>query len=328
LYNIRSDVKNFYIFDFQIAIKPPVGYTFSYESPWLILRSFLLYFVFLSVNVSARGSETGNKVTSSDNGAVLYEFLRTFWHIPVLMLVMIVTIVLLVRQRVKNIKRREHEKSILQQQLMQTEMRALRSQMNPHFIFNAINSIQHYVLTSEKELANKYLVKFSKLMRNILDQSKEELISLKEEIETVGLYLEIESLRFNNAFVYSISCDKDINIGGIRLPPLLIQPFVENAIWHGLLLKEGEKRLEIRVYTRNESLMIDVEDNGIGREMADKFRKDEFQRRSLGMDITYSRLQVLKKMHGVDISFRVQDKRENNSPTGTKVILEIKNLPS
>src|SRR5690606_25820377 len=126
------------------------------------------------------------------------------------------------------------------QQLAKSEMKALRNQMNPHFIFNAINSIQHYVLTNERELANRYLVKFSKLMRNILELSKEELITLTEELETARLYLEIESLRFNNAFGFTIGCESGIDPSSIKLPPLLVQPFIENAIWHGLLLKEGE----------------------------------------------------------------------------------------
>ena len=113
--------------------------------------------------------------------------------------------------RLEAVRRRESEKKELQQQLLQSELKALRSQMNPHFIFNAINSIQHYVLTNEKELANKYLVKFSKLMRNILDLSKEELISLGEELETVRLYLEIEALRFNNSIGFSINCDPAVD---------------------------------------------------------------------------------------------------------------------
>src|SRR3954470_15346407 len=112
---------------------------------------------------------------------------------------LIAGLILFFRWRVRQEKERAAERNETQQRLAQSEMRALRSQMNPHFIFNAINSIQHYVLTNEKELANKYLVKFSRLMRNILELSKEELISLKEELETARLYLEIESLRFNNA---------------------------------------------------------------------------------------------------------------------------------
>ena len=221
--------------------------------------------------------------------------------------------------------RRDVQRStLLQQRLMQSELRALRSQMNPHFIFNAINSIQHYVLTNERELANKYLVKFSRLMRNILDLSKEELISLQDELETVKLYLEIEALRFNNAFNFSIECEPSIDPEKVKIPPMLIQPFAENAIWHGLLLKEGSKELVIRITRERKSLRIAVDDNGIGRESAGKFTNQELKRRSHGMEITRTRLDVLRSVQGIDISLNVIDKKDDaERPTGTRVVLEM-----
>lgn len=214
-------------------------------------------------------------------------FFENYWYVAVLLLVILFITWVITRYWLNSVRKREQEKSTLQQQLHQTEMRALRSQMNPHFIFNAINSIQHYVLTNEKELANKYLVKFSKLMRNILDLSKEEVISLSEELETAKLYLEIESLRFNNAFTFTFSVHPDIDPAIIKLPPLLIQPFVENAIWHGLLPKEGLKELCINVFRNGKMIIIEIDDNGIGREAAKKFKTGEFQRRSLGMDLSW-----------------------------------------
>lgn len=216
------------------------------------------------------------------------------------------------------------DNQLLQQRLMQSEMRALRSQMNPHFIFNAINSIQHYVLTNERELANKYLVKFSRLMRNILDLSKEELICLGDELETVNLYLEIESLRFNDAFSFSIRCDSSVDPSKVKIPPMLIQPFAENAIWHGLLLKDGPKELVITINRDNGKLRIAVDDNGIGRESAGRFRNQELRRRSHGMEITRSRLDVLKAVHGIDITMHVIDKTDEASRSaGTRVVLEL-----
>jgi hypothetical protein len=247
-----------------------------------------------------------------------------YWHVHLTFLAVASAAFGLVRTRRRSVQRREKEKTLLQQQLVQSEMRALRSQMNPHFIFNAINSIQHYVLTNEKELANKYLVKFSRLMRNVLELSKEELITLREELDTVQLYLEIEALRFNNAFVFSVSCDPSVDVQQVKLPPLLIQPFVENAIWHGLLLKEGSKELNIHV-TRNDRgvVIIRVDDNGIGRETAGSFRNKELKRRSFGMEITQSRLKVLQTVHGLPIAFWVIDKRDEKGSKGTTVVIEI-----
>jgi anti-sigma regulatory factor (Ser/Thr protein kinase) len=254
----------------------------------------------------------------------LVELLKAFWYLPVLLLIVVLIAWLAIRWRIKYIHKKEKEKNSLQQKFAQMEMMALRSQMNPHFIFNAINSIQHYVLTNEKELANKYLVKFSQLMRNILDLSKQELITLKEELETINLYLDIESLRFNNAFNFSLDVAANVNPNDIKLPPLLIQPFVENAIWHGLLLKEGRKELRISVFLKQQNLVIEIEDNGIGRAAAEKFRNKELKRRSFGMDITNDRLNVLEKVFGIAISFTVVDKMSDaGEPQGTKVIINI-----
>jgi hypothetical protein len=261
----------------------------------------------------------------NSNAIRLKELLRTLWYIPVIMLLLLIITILIVRWRIAAIRKREQERNEMDRQLAQMEMKALRSQMNPHFIFNAINSIQHYVLTNEKDLANKYLVKFSQLMRNILELSKQELISLKDELDTIRLYLEIESLRFNNAFSYSLDISDNINTSDFRLPPLIIQPFVENAIWHGLLLKEGIKDLRISVTKKDETIFIEIDDNGIGREASSRYRNNEMKRRSFGMEITRDRLDILEKIFGIIMTFEVTDKTDAaGASTGTKVLLQIK----
>ncbi len=255
----------------------------------------------------------------------LLALFKQFWYIPLLLILLIVLVIVLIRWRINYFRRKEKDRNDLQQKFAQMEMKALRSQMNPHFIFNAINSIQHYVLTNEKELANKYLVKFSQLMRNILDLSKQELINLKDELETVKLYLDIESLRFNKAFNFAITVAGDVSVNDIKLPPLLVQPFVENAIWHGLLLKEGDKKLQISVFKRENNLVIEIDDNGIGREASEKFSNKELKRRSFGMDITQDRLSILDMVFGISISFNVLDKKDDNGMSlGTTVFINIK----
>jgi LytS/YehU family sensor histidine kinase len=257
-------------------------------------------------------------------GNSIADISRSIWYLVLVIILLVLFTMVFIRWRLRLISQREKENNLWQQQVLQTEMRALRSQMNPHFIFNAINSIQHYVLTNEKELANKYLVKFSKLMRNILDQSKEELISLQDELETVKLYLEIESLRFNNAFQATFDIDDAVRGRNIVLPPLLIQPFAENAIWHGLLLKEGAKELNISIRIVNNATVIEIDDNGIGRSAAEKYRNKELERRSLGMEITQARLNLVRQAHGIFISFKITDKVDNaGTPLGTNVIIKI-----
>ena len=266
---------------------------------------------------------TGNPVHSKK--AYVLEFIRRYWLLPVLILISLISVTLIVRWRINYIRKNERLQNEIQNKFAQMEMKALRSQMNPHFIFNAINSIQHYVLTNEKELANKYLVKFSQLMRNILDLSKQELISLASELETINLYLDIESLRFNNAFSYSIDVLPGIFLKDVRIPPLIIQPFVENAIWHGLLLKEGNKKLTISVSKNEKFLIIEIDDNGIGREASQKFSDKELKRRSFGMDITQDRLNILEKVFGLEISFHIIDKKDNKGlALGTTVFINVK----
>lgn len=252
-------------------------------------------------------------------------FFKKAWPFILAGVFLVLIVILVIRWKINYVRKKEKEEALLQQRFAQMEMKALRSQMNPHFIFNAINSIQHYVLTNEKELANKYLVKFSQLMRNILDLSKQELISLRDELDTIRLYVDIEALRFNNAFNFKMTIAENVNVNDIRLPPLLIQPFVENAIWHGLLLKEGDKELNINIFQKDSEVVIEIDDNGIGRAAAEKFSNKELKRRSFGMDITNDRLSVLEKVFGITISFRVLDKSSSmGNSAGTSVIINIK----
>lgn len=332
--NFKGFVTNYAITDSVI-----LGYTgnnmpeaFKYRNySWLngCLDDIKFYNRLLSEeDVKSLYNEPDPKLAGKPNPSETPNYLALldrFWYIPVSLLIIIIVTIIVIRWRINYFRQKEKANNELQQKFAQMEMKALRSQMNPHFIFNAINSIQHYVLTNEKELANKYLVKFSQLMRNILDLSKQELISLKDELETVKLYLDIESLRFNNAFSFSVDVSPEISLNDIRLPPLLIQPFVENAIWHGLLLKEGNKKLTIAVFKKESNLIIEIDDNGIGREASQKFSSKELKRRSFGMDITQDRLSILDKVFGISISFLVIDKMDDkNVSSGTKVLINIK----
>ena len=267
----------------------------------------------------------GIKNEPSKNEIDFKELLKKFWYLPAGFLMLLLLTLFIIRWRIKYIINRDKEKNDLQQQLVQMEMQALRNQMNPHFIFNAINSIQHYVLTNEKELANKYLVKFSKLIRNVLELSKQELITLKDELETIKLYVEIESLRFDDAFDFVLNVQEDINDNEIKIPPLIIQPFVENAIWHGLLLKKGKKELTINVSYKDFILRIEIDDNGIGRKASSEFKNAETPRKSFGMEITQSRLNVFEKTYRISTTFEVMDKMsELNAPLGTNIIITMK----
>jgi len=250
-------------------------------------------------------------------------FWKTWWFMGLGSFLLILVILIIFKWRVSLVRKRSKEKSDLQEQLGQMEMQALRSQMNPHFIFNAINSIQHYILSNEPLLANKFLVKFSKLIRNVLEQSKQELIPLTEEIETLRFYIEIESLRFEDSFNYNILISDKLDQGRLRIPSLILQPYVENAIWHGLLLKKGKKELIIDIHEKNGYLIIEIDDNGIGRQASSAFKREETKKRSLGMEITRGRLDLLSRSLGVQVDVQIIDKiNEENEAAGTTVIIK------
>jgi LytS/YehU family sensor histidine kinase len=197
-------------------------------------------------------------------------------------------------------------------------MQALRSQMNPHFIFNALNSIRSIVQKGENEKAEKYLTKFGKLLRMILESSDKFKIQLSEEIELLKLYIEVESLRFDENFNHEIIVNADIDL--IKIPPLLIQPYVENAIFHGLLPKIGQKNLKIEITELHDLLKICIEDNGIGRKKVDNSQVLNTQKhKSKGTQLTYDRLKILGENSDVEFI----DLVENHIPTGTKVIMTI-----
>jgi tetratricopeptide (TPR) repeat protein len=219
----------------------------------------------------------------------------------------------------------DREQAILKQNAAELEMQALRAQMNPHFIFNCLSSINHFILKNETEAASDYLTKFSRLVRMVLNNSKKTFITIEDETDMLKLYLELERLRFRNSFDYSISFTNPIDIDNIFVPPLLLQPFVENAIWHGLMHKEGQGRLEIELSIDDRTLICVITDNGIGRKNAAKFKsKSSEKQKSLGLHITRDRLALLNKNIDQPSSFNFEDITDGEgNAAGTRVILKI-----
>ncbi len=192
---------------------------------------------------------------------------------------------------------KEKEKSKVNILIAESKLSALQARMNPHFISNAINSIQRYILKNQADEAQHYLTKFSRLIRMVLQQSAERFLTLQKEIETLTLYLELEKLRFREAFEYRITLAPEIHPHELLVPTMLLQPYVENAIWHGLIPLEGERRgqLNIHVGLSLSGLKISIEDNGIGRQRAMNYQKEDY-RLSSGMMLTEDRLQALQQI--------------------------------
>ncbi len=213
-----------------------------------------------------------------------------------------------------------------EKKVLTLEQDMLRSQMNPHFLFNSLNSIKLYIINNEQKNAVHYLNKFSKLVRKILEASSVKEIALADELETVELYMNIEDIRFSNEINFNIIIQEDIDPQLVKIPSLILQPFLENALWHGLSSKEGEKKIDLHVSKTGEgSMTITITDNGIGREAAEKIKKGKvLKRKSVGIDITKERLANFAKEYKNPFSLNIVDLYdEQQRPSGTSVVLII-----
>jgi tetratricopeptide (TPR) repeat protein len=213
-----------------------------------------------------------------------------------------------------------------QRKLMNIEQNLLRAQMNPHFIFNSLNSIKLYIIQNRQKDAAIYLSKFSKLIRAILNSTIEKETSLDTEIDTINLYVSIENSRFMDEIEYEINVDESLDLQKIKIPSLLTQPFIENALWHGLSPKKGEKKLTINVFPKDKThFTIEIVDNGIGRNRAMEIKKSRtFKRTSIGISLSKERLAYFSKQfkNTYDLKFVDLEDNEGNSK-GTKVMINI-----
>lgn len=253
-------------------------------------------------------------------------FWQTSWFKALVALLLAGAITFAVRWRLKNGRRQERLRSDFERRIGEVEMSALRAQMNPHFLFNSLNSINRYIVKHEPRIASEYLTKFSRLMRSVLNNSKEKLVPLKDELEALTLYIDLEALRFTNKFDLRSQVEVDRDPALIMVPPLMLQPFVENAIWHGLMQKkEGEAVLSLHVSHQQGVLRCTIEDNGIGRAQAAAIRSlSAIQRPSYGTRITQERLDLLKRLYGMEVQVVYTDLMDAaQRPLGTRVTLTI-----
>jgi ligand-binding sensor domain-containing protein/anti-sigma regulatory factor (Ser/Thr protein kinase) len=254
---------------------------------------------------------------------ILPPFWQTWWFRFLALLAILTVAFLLIKRRMNALK----AKALLKQQYTELEIKALRSQMNPHFIFNSLNSISMLVAGKQNEMGLEYLNKFSKLLRLVLDESENNFISLKDEIKILELYLQMEQLRFGDSFAYTIHVEEGLDEEETMLPSFIIQPIAENAIWHGLMHKQGNKRLIIEFHQRNNTLQCIIKDNGIGIEAAKKMKEQRLngvEQKSKGLQIVKDRIKILGEQSGIHTRFLMEDmKNETGLITGTKVTLEI-----
>ena len=200
-------------------------------------------------------------------------------------------------------------------------LKSLRSQMNPHFIFNALNSVNQFIAVNDERAANKFLSDFSKLMRLVLDNSQKDFITLAEEQEIISLYLKLEHNRFRDKFNYTFEVDDEITLDSVEIPPMLIQPYIENAIWHGLRYKEEIGQLDVKFSLRYQKIIVEIADNGIGRKRSAELKTtNQKSHKSTGISNTQERVTIINKVYHKNYNVLVSDLNELE---GTLVTIEL-----
>ncbi|MES2774171.1 MAG: two-component regulator propeller domain-containing protein [Bacteroidota bacterium] len=260
-------------------------------------------------------------VESTKEAIFSFEIRPPFWQRLWFRLLIAGLVIAAIYYFVKQRERKIQKENDLVLKMSELKLTALQSQMNPHFIFNSLNSIQNYIMQQKPVEAARYLSKFSKLIRRILDHSFNHLEPLTEIVETIKMYVELEAFRFSNEFKYHIELRDEDEIGRVELPPMLLQPFVENAIIHGLMPKEGDKHLDILMEQKNGQVIISIDDNGVGR-------KGEVEKRpghiSRAEKIVNDMLQTMENLQGVQPAINFIDKKnEDGEAAGTRVEIVV-----
>jgi tetratricopeptide (TPR) repeat protein len=205
-------------------------------------------------------------------------------------------------------------------QISDIEMKALRAQMNPHFIFNSLNSVGDYIAKNDRKMADEYLTKFARLIRLILENSERKQISLSQDLKALELYMQLEAIRLNNKFSYEIIVDNAIDVENTLVPPLILQPFIENSIWHGIAKKNGKGKITIHIKPEGEMITCIVEDDGVGRKNSNELTESvgDPNKKSLGMKITNARIDILNKVKKSAATVKLSDLQQ-----GTRVEVKL-----
>ncbi len=263
------------------------------------------------------------KITSAKNRQI-------YWLVSIISLLLFLGIIGYYIN-LKNNQKRKNEilKAKAAHDLLQIEMEALRARMNPHFLFNSLNSIKSYITKNDAREASNYLTKFSTLVRMILNHSKEKVISLEDELKAINYYLEIEKMRLKDTFDFVITIDESLDVSDIFVPPSIMQPFAENSIWHGFSQIAHKGLLQINLSGDNKKVIIEIEDNGIGREKAKLLKMENSSYRSMGTNIIKKTVEVFNQEKLINLDIKTIDLyTPNREPQGTKVIIIINAVSS
>jgi ligand-binding sensor domain-containing protein/anti-sigma regulatory factor (Ser/Thr protein kinase) len=300
------------------------GFTWSYTSARDIVFDPLPYGDYkLEIQAKMRDGIWAGQNQLSIDFTVRPPFWRAIWFIVLAILIVAAAIFMIVRWRIMQIRRKEEEKTAMNKKLVEMEMKALRAQMNPHFIFNVLSSIQYYILYNDSVSAQNYLSKFARLIRITLDNSRVTFVSLEKELTLLKLYLDLENLRFEEKFMYEIDVDAGINQEEVLIPNFLLQPYVENAIKHGFRGRPSSF-LSVRLWPRQGKIVCTITDNGVGRvEAAKAHNRENDVHTSAGTLIIRDKIEALKIHFNYHLSSDTIDVVEEGVVKGTQVVLEF-----
>jgi hypothetical protein len=327
IYNLKHNENNIYVKFEGISFKNNNNVLYRYmmkgvDTAWIYTKNRGLRFSFLppgkyELLISAMNpDEVWNKQPLKMTFNIRKPYWKTSVFIGLGIILFITLIYVIFRYRLNEIKK----KTTIENQLNKCINQALVNQMNPHFLFNALNSINNYILINDKNEASKYLTKFSGLIRLILENSQKEYISVNEEIKTNKLYLDIESGRLKNGLEYEFIIEKSIDQFSTKIPSLLIQPFLENAIWHGIQLLDKKGEITVTISKKELFLHIEVKDNGIGRKKSMELNNNnKLKNHSMGIEISRKRINILEQLYPNGVNIEYQDLYDKSKAVGTLV---------
>lgn len=321
-----NDDLEFYFKAFSYSIQGQVGYQYRTTDKWQDLPGSVDRVKLSALSPGRYTFEVRAKHPAggvSDSRALPFRVIAPFWQRPWFIVISIIVFwsiaALIFWLRVRTVRRQAR----INAQLIQSQLTALKAQMNPHFMFNALTSIQDLIVRQDTRKSSHYLSRFAVLLRRILETSEQQSIGLDDELEILQLYLELEKLRFGDEFKYDIILDESVVPSQIRIPSLIIQPFVENGIKHGLLHKKGEKHIRIS-FRLQEQLICEIEDNGVGRKKSNEIKIRSGQtHQSFATQATERRIELLQRISRKNYQVAIDDLERNGVATGTRVVVMI-----
>jgi ligand-binding sensor domain-containing protein len=331
MYNLDADQRDLIISFFGISFRSLVNTRYRYKmeglhNDWIETSDLSVQYTSLPAGKYTFLVEAMNKdgQWNGQPASIIFNidkhFYKTWWFI-LLVLLGAISLTVLISSLVIRYNKRKQE---IETKIIQSEQKALRSQMNPHFIFNAMNSIQYFIAENDKKKAVVYLAKFSFLVRRIIENSKKNVVNLEEEIANAQLYLELEKLRFGDKFDFTVEVDENINPSELNIPTMLLQPYLENAIWHGIMPKEEKGLVSLKIQLVEGDLVCTIEDNGIGRDKVREMSRRKNLDTSGGMKNILERIELMNAMYKTNLSLEVVDLySDNKEALGTRVLITI-----